>query len=96
MTIGDGIKRAREALKWTQADLAQAIHTDQTHVSHWESGRREPSIANAAAVARALGCSVDSLMGRRATFDEGFNAGYLQARKDMQAATQARFLLGAE
>lgn len=88
--IADGIRKAREARGMTQADLAAAIGTDQTHVAHWESGRREPNLSNACAIASALLCSLDALVGRSTDVDAAFGRGYLACREDMKIATRTK------
>lgn len=94
MSIADTMKEHRERLGLSQSDLARRICTDPSHVAHWESGRREPSLSNAAIIATALGVSIDALVGRQSTYDEGFRAGYFQCREDMKSATKSR-LVGA-
>ena len=90
MQIGEAIRAAREGIGWSQSDLARRLGTDPSHVAHWESGRRDPSISNACALATVLGCSVDSLLGRNLSYDDGYRAGYFQCREDMKEATAVR------
>lgn len=40
--IGTRIKRAREAMRWTQQQLADAIGVDRKTVDNWENGRTQP------------------------------------------------------
>lgn len=63
MTTADLIRTARERAGITQADLGKALGlSNGTAVSHWESGRREPSLTNLRAIAEALGVSAKSLV----------------------------------
>lgn len=86
--VAHNIKRQRELRGMSQSDLARAISTDPSHVAHWESGRREPSLTNAATLATALGCSVDHMLGRPSDYDTGYRDGYFACREDMKAATR--------
>lgn len=86
--IGEGIKIARERVGKTQADVAALIGTDASHVAHWESGRRDPSLSNVIALADAFGCSIDSLVGRDPEFSDGFRRGYFECREQMKRATK--------
>jgi transcriptional regulator with XRE-family HTH domain len=58
MTIADLIKSAREAKKWTQADLARAVGVTRNAVTQWEAGESAPKRGRQDAVARALGIPV--------------------------------------
>jgi transcriptional regulator with XRE-family HTH domain len=40
--LGTRIKRARERKRWTQQQLADAIHVDRKTVDNWENGRTSP------------------------------------------------------
>jgi transcriptional regulator with XRE-family HTH domain len=40
--IGTRIKRAREARRWTQKQLADALKVDRKTVDNWENGRTQP------------------------------------------------------
>ena len=44
MTLGDAIRRLRQAAGLTQKDLAELLDVDKTYVSHLEADRKEPSI----------------------------------------------------
>ena len=54
-SVGQHIRASREALGWTQSDLAARLGRTQTAVSYWESGRRGLSLDDLLDVARALG-----------------------------------------
>lgn len=61
--LGDRIRTARQAARLSQTALADAVGATQQQVSHWESGRKEPSLYYAARLARALGVTLDELAG---------------------------------
>lgn len=56
------IAKARKDKGMTQQALAQAVGLTQGAVAHWESGRREPSLAMLRKIARALGVQVAELI----------------------------------
>jgi len=55
VSVGQRIRATREALGWTQSDLAARLGRTQTAVSYWESGRRGLSLDDLVDVARVLG-----------------------------------------
>ena len=57
------LRRYREARGWTQGELGSRIgHETGTQVSHYETGRREPSLRTLAALAHALEVGADKLL----------------------------------
>lgn len=44
MSIGDRIREARTAASLTQNDLAKALGFSKSVITHWENGRRHPSV----------------------------------------------------
>lgn len=56
---------ARNALDFTQADLAEETGLKPSAISHFETGKRKPSYWNIIKLARALMCSSDYLLGLR-------------------------------
>ena len=54
---------AREALRWTQDDLARVAGLQCTAISHFETGGRTPSLPNFVKLAKALRVSSDWLLG---------------------------------
>ena len=89
MSIAAMIKKERERLGWSQTELAKQLGTEPSHVCHWESGRREPSIGNFSSIASVLGVSLDYLIGRKGNlYDRGYLDGYAQCRCDMLNATE--------
>ena len=65
--IGDNIRLRREAKGMTQLELANRCGVSDAMVCFYERGQRMPSLPTAAALADALGCTVDELLGRSAT-----------------------------
>lgn len=62
--IGERIRFARETFGLNQQQFAAAIcHVKSTQPSLWEKGHRLPPITELPNIARALGCSVDYLLG---------------------------------
>ena len=61
MSIGERIREARTARGWSQSRLAEAIGKAQTAVTWWENGGREPSRADVALIALALGMEVGAI-----------------------------------
>lgn len=56
------IASLRKELKLSQEDLAKKVGVDNTAISHWENGMARPDISRLAAVATALGITVDDLI----------------------------------
>ena len=63
MTIGERIKQARKARKWTQSTLAEAVGTAQDQVARWEKGVITPGRAHLTELARVFDCTTDWLLG---------------------------------
>lgn len=53
----------RISRKWTQTDLAEAAGLSQNAISDYEGEKRQAGSAAIAALARALDCSADYLLG---------------------------------
>ena len=60
--VGQRIRAIREALGWTQGELATRLQRTQTAVSYWESGRRSLSLDDLVDVARVLGVANSELL----------------------------------
>jgi Zn-dependent peptidase ImmA (M78 family)/DNA-binding XRE family transcriptional regulator len=60
--VGQRIRTFREALGWTQGELAVRLQRTQTAVSYWESGRRSLSLDDLVDVARVLGVANSELL----------------------------------
>jgi putative transcriptional regulator len=52
---GERIRRLREAVGWSQGQLAERLGVWRSTVVRWESGDRQPTFAHAAGLARLLG-----------------------------------------
>lgn len=61
--LGSIIRDRRTALGLEQLDLADRVGTTATQISRWENGKQEPAATNCRLLARALGLSVDELLG---------------------------------
>jgi transcriptional regulator with XRE-family HTH domain len=53
--IADRIRRERHRASLTQAQLAEAAGLCQEAVSHWETGRRVPTVTNLDRLAAGIG-----------------------------------------
>lgn len=60
-TIGNRIRRVRQAWKWSQARLAEAIHANQKTLSRWELDRQEPSEPALGVLSALFGLSILAL-----------------------------------
>ena len=56
------IRAAREALSWTQTELAAAAGVSVRGVQAWEAGTKEAKVASLAKLAKALGKQVADLL----------------------------------
>ena len=61
MGIGTNIQATRQAAGLTQEQLAAEVGVSRQTVAKWESGETSPDLEHAAALADALGCTVDAL-----------------------------------
>lgn len=68
--VGQRIRAARRAAGLSQARLAAAIGWPQGVISEWESGQRRPGQAATWELARALGTTVQQLLGEPSTSAE--------------------------
>lgn len=60
-TLGQKIRQAREAREWSQAELASRAKLTQAYLSYLEADERQPSLAIAARLSRALAIPLDEL-----------------------------------
>lgn len=60
--IGDLIRRQREGVRMTVAQLAQRIGVSRNTVTNYESGKTEPAASDLVRLAAALGCSINDLL----------------------------------
>jgi transcriptional regulator with XRE-family HTH domain len=61
--IGKVVRRSRDGLGWSQADLAEQVDTSVEFVSMLERGARMPSVPTLVRLAKTLRVSVDELVG---------------------------------
>jgi transcriptional regulator with XRE-family HTH domain len=62
MGFGAMLKEAREKAGLTQESLAEKTGLPLRSIQNWEQGHRTPKVHALAGIARALGCSLDSLV----------------------------------
>lgn len=62
MTLGERIRKRRQALKITQQQLGKALGLTPQHISAIEQDKRAPSINALAGLAEELGVSIDYLV----------------------------------
>lgn len=67
MGIAENILTTRMAAQLTQEQLAEAVGVSRQTVAKWEAGETSPDLEHAAALADALGTSLDALV----SFDGG-------------------------
>ncbi|MFO0840857.1 MAG: helix-turn-helix transcriptional regulator [Gemmataceae bacterium] len=63
MRFGETLRRLRLAGKLSQAELAKRSGLSARNVQNWEQGHRVPRAPSLLALARALGVTVDTLLG---------------------------------
>ena len=63
LTVGERIRKMREAKRLTQAELAQLVGVTVGQASRWERDEAEPKIANLRALKRALETTYEELIG---------------------------------
>ncbi len=62
MTIGQRIRKRRQALKITQQELAKALGVTPQHISGIEQEKRSPSLPFLSKLAEELGVTTDYLL----------------------------------
>ena len=62
MTLGERIRKIREAAGLSQQELAEQLFVSRQTVSRWESGSRTPDIMTAKKIAKLLGVTLDELV----------------------------------
>ena len=60
--VAGRIKRSREDFGWTQEDLGRRAGLSGMAISHYETGRRTPSVWNLIKIADALRVTTDHLL----------------------------------
>lgn len=68
LSVGSRIRMIREALRWTQAELAARIGVHQNAVSVWEQGKNEPQAVFVHRLARVFRCTMDGLYSGEASW----------------------------
>ena len=63
--MGARIAQLRKDSSITQVQLAQVMEVSQQTITSWEVGRRGVPVSAVPALARALGCSVETLVGEK-------------------------------
>lgn len=62
LALGARVREAREAVGWTQQDLADAIGVNRVEISMIERGDREMGVLRLARIAAALGITPNDLL----------------------------------
>ncbi len=62
MSVGENIRRIREAKGVSQVELADRAGVKQAFICQVERGTKNPSLQVAAEIAKTLGCSIESLL----------------------------------
>ncbi len=62
-TMGQRMQRLRLGAGLSQSQLAKKAGIPLGTLKNWEQDLREPSLSKAAALAKAIGCSLDDLAG---------------------------------
>lgn len=62
MNVGEQIRRGREALGMSQADLADAIWISRNTVSNWETGATTPDIQSFVLMSALFGVTIDEMV----------------------------------
>jgi len=64
MSLGENIRAMREKRGLSQSELAEKIGLQKQNVSAFERGVKIPSLEKMVAIADALRCTTDGLLGR--------------------------------
>ena len=64
MSLGENIRRIRESRGLSQSELAEKVELQKQNISSFERGVKIPSLEKLVAIADALRCSTDVLLGR--------------------------------
>lgn len=72
--LGLRIKNLREQRGFKQRDVANALQISAQAVSKWERGENAPDIAVLLDLTKLLGVTTDTLLGRKETEDDTFDA----------------------
>lgn len=64
MNFGKALRAKRRINDLTQAELSELTDINRINISQYEQGIKKPSLDNLVALADALDCSIDGLLGR--------------------------------
>jgi len=81
MSLGERIRKRRQALGTTQEELAEVLKVTPQHISAIEKDKRVPSLAFVARLAEELGVSIDYLVSSRVADKGGTITGIIPAIK---------------
>lgn len=62
MSVGENVKRLREAAKLTQQELADKVGVGRTYIAQIERGAKCPSIVFADELSAAIGCDIKEFL----------------------------------
>lgn len=63
MSFGENLKKIRKEKKWSQMQLANVSGVDRALISKYENNTATPSVYTAYDIAKALGVSLENLVG---------------------------------
>lgn len=95
--LGARIKRRREELKMSQAELASRADLSTQHISNVENARSKIGLDKLVTISNVLDCSVDELLcgslkaGSRSVYSDEI-AGIIEDFSDMEMRTLPEFL----
>lgn len=78
------IKELRKSRRLSQTKLAQLSGIGIATIASLESGGRMPNATTLMSIADVLHCSIDALLGRSTSFEDGYRQGVLDAEVAMQ------------
>lgn len=96
LEVGRRIARAREGAGLKQAEVASGLGRAQSLISHWETGKREPSLSDLLALAEMIGAPVATLLpdgavpGVREAFEDGLRRGWRDCELSVREALDRR------
>ncbi|WP_439558690.1 helix-turn-helix domain-containing protein [Dyadobacter sp.] len=80
--VGQRIRKYRKLLGWSQDLLAEKIdRKDKQTISHWETGKSDPSLKEVIKLAEVLNATVAQLVGEAPMFEEP-RENYVMLKKD--------------
>ena len=82
--IGNRIRKLRVSKGFTQEKLAKMAGVSFPFVGHIERGTRKMSVETLLAIARALDCSVDFLLGNRSSSSDAYALALQRIEKFVQ------------